>query len=107
MPRPPRQRPAPPESRISSKRSTPGREFGLDDLDRRDPGIALVDRDAGCAILGGARPGAAGDDLVLHVVAAGMRVASAEQMERLPLPSARVLSTATWLKAAKIASISA
>ena len=50
-----------------------GREFALDDLDRRDPGIALVDGDAGGAVLGGARAAAAGDDLVLHIALAGRR----------------------------------
>src|SRR5262249_23918037 len=33
----------------------PRRELALDDLDRRDHGVALVDRDAGGAILAGAR----------------------------------------------------
>src|SRR5262249_19145634 len=39
-------------------------EFAFDDLDRRDLGIALIDGDAGRSVLGRARSGAAGDDLV-------------------------------------------
>src|SRR5580704_5967546 len=55
-----------------------GRKLALDDLDRRDHRIALIDRDAGSAVPAGARTGAAGDDLVLHVALACMRVAAAQ-----------------------------
>ena len=55
-----------------------GGEFALDDLDRRDLGVALVDGDSGRAVLGGARAGAAGDDLVLHIALAGIGAAAAE-----------------------------
>src|SRR2546430_334177 len=55
-----------------------GGKFALDDLDRRDLGIALIDRDAGSPVLARARAGAAGDDLVLHVTFAGIGVAAAE-----------------------------
>src|SRR5437899_12246693 len=44
-----------------------GGKFALDDLDRCDLGIALIDRDAGSPVLVRTRAGAAGDDLVLHV----------------------------------------
>ena len=54
------------------------REFAFDDLDRRDLGIALIDGDAGRSVLGRARSGAAGDDLVLHIRLAGIGVAAAE-----------------------------
>src|ERR1700738_1766746 len=53
-----------------------GGKFTLDDLDRRDLGIALIDRDAGSPVLAGARAGAAGDDLILHVTFAGVGVAA-------------------------------
>src|SRR5215510_8037757 len=46
------------------------RKLALDDLHRRDLGVALIDRDAGRPILAGARSGAAGDDLVLHITLA-------------------------------------
>ena len=55
-----------------------GRKLAFDDLDRRDHRIALVDRDAGRAVLGGAGAGAAGDDLVLHIGLAGLGRAPAE-----------------------------
>src|SRR5713226_3339951 len=55
-----------------------GGKLALDDLDRRDLGVALVDRDAGHAVLARARAGAAGDDLVLHIALAGRGVAAAE-----------------------------
>src|SRR5712671_1103748 len=47
-----------------------GRELGFDDLDRRDAGVALIDRDAGGAVPAAAGAGAARHDLVLDVVAA-------------------------------------
>src|SRR5215831_17171277 len=53
-----------------------GREFGFDDLDRGDPGIALIDRDPRCAVLAGA--GATRHDLVLNVVAVRIGVTSAQ-----------------------------
>src|SRR5262249_22011778 len=56
----------------------PCRELALDDLDRRDHGVALVDCDAGGAVLAGARAGATRDDLVLHVALAGIGAASAQ-----------------------------
>src|SRR5262249_58238477 len=56
----------------------PGRDPALDDLDRRDHGVTLVDGDAGGAVLGGARAGASGDDLVLHVALAGIGAAAAQ-----------------------------
>src|SRR5260370_7202008 len=40
-----------------------GGKFALDDLDRCDLGIALIDRDAGRPLLAPARPGPAGHDL--------------------------------------------
>src|SRR5262249_11516265 len=55
-----------------------GRELALDDLPRRDPGVALVHRGGGGAVLDGARAAAAADDLVLHVALAGIGVAAAE-----------------------------
>src|SRR2546426_6293149 len=55
-----------------------GRKFALDDLDRRDLGIALIDGDAGSPVLDRTRAGAAGDDLVLHITLAGVGVAAAE-----------------------------
>src|SRR5437773_1130838 len=45
----------------------PRGKFALDDLDRRDHGIALVHCDTRGAVLAGASAGAAGDDLVLHI----------------------------------------
>src|SRR5262249_19792543 len=56
----------------------PRGKFALDDLDRRDHGVALVDGDRGRAVLRRARAGAAGDDLVLHVALAGIGAAPAE-----------------------------
>src|SRR5262249_52363126 len=55
-----------------------GRKFALDDLDRRDLGIALIDGNAGRPVLARTRAGAAGDDLVLHITLAGVGVAAAE-----------------------------
>src|SRR5262249_35356982 len=55
-----------------------GGKFALDDLDGGDLGIALIDRDAGGAVLARARAGAAGDDLILHIALAGIGVAPAE-----------------------------
>src|SRR5215472_9364984 len=55
-----------------------GGKFALDDLDRRDLGIALIDRDAGSPILARARAGAAGDDLILHVTFSFKDVATTE-----------------------------
>src|SRR5262249_54552694 len=78
MPSPPRNSPAPPESAISPKRVRPGRKFALDDFDRRDLGVALIDRDAGRPVLARARAGAAGNDLVLHITLAAIGVAAAE-----------------------------
>jgi hypothetical protein len=55
-----------------------GRKLAFDDLDRRDLGIALVDGDSGAAVLGRARAGAAGDDLVLDVAPSTVCAAAAE-----------------------------
>src|SRR6266545_2738929 len=55
-----------------------GGKFALYDFDRRDLGVALVDSDAGRAVLARARAGAAGEDLVLHIALAGIGVAAAE-----------------------------
>src|SRR5215510_137785 len=56
----------------------PRRELALDDLDRRDHGVALVHRDAGGAVLAGASASAARDDFVLHVALASVGAASAQ-----------------------------
>ena len=53
-------------------------KFAFDDLDGCDLGVALIDRDAGGAILARPRAGAAGDNLVLHIALAGVGVAPAE-----------------------------
>src|SRR5499426_3813218 len=55
-----------------------GGKFALDDLDRRDLGVALIDRDAGRPVLARTRARAAGDDLVLHIALAAIGVAPAE-----------------------------
>src|SRR5580704_871968 len=47
------------------------RKLALDDLDRCDASVALVDGDGARAVLGGAGAAAAGDDLVLYVALAG------------------------------------
>src|SRR6187401_1515253 len=56
----------------------PRRELALDDLHRRDLGIALVAGDAGIAVFRRPRAGAAGEDLVLHIALAGIGRAAAD-----------------------------
>src|SRR5262249_25870223 len=54
-----------------------GGKFALDDFHRRDLGVALVDGDAGNAVLVRARAAAAGDDLVLHIALSRVGAAAA------------------------------
>src|SRR4029077_10195727 len=56
----------------------PGREFALDDLDRRDLGVGLVDGRARGAVAARAGAGAAAHDLILHIALARIGAASAD-----------------------------
>src|SRR5262249_29462257 len=58
-----------------------GRKFALDDLDRRDLGVALIDGDAGSPVLARTRAGAAGDDPRFHRTLAGVGAAAASSDE--------------------------
>src|SRR5262249_61709221 len=54
-----------------------GGKFALDDFHRRDLGVALVDGDAGNAVLVRARAAAAGDDLGLPIALSRVGAAAA------------------------------
>src|SRR5688500_9396350 len=54
------------------------RELGLDDFNRRDLGVGLIDIGAGDAVFAAATARAAAEDFILHVTFAGFITASAD-----------------------------